>query len=82
MHIEQLKVLLIAFGLTATIFGALVVFSDRFLAFLERTIWKQRNNNKSFTARSAYVYNRYGTGLSTLLLGVIVLIMTLTSLSL
>ena len=82
MHIERLKVLLIAFGLIATMFGALVVFSDRFLTFLERTIWKLPDTNKSLSPRSAYVYNRYGTSLSTLLLGLIILIMTLTSLSL
>ena len=68
--------LFLAFAAANIIFGALVVFSDRALNVLERTIWKQTyEERKMLPDRYAHFINRYATGLGALLLGILMLIL-------
>ena len=61
-------------GLFFTIFGGLVVFSDRFLSALNRTFWKESEaDKKMFSGRYSYLYARYCRGLTALLLGITLL---------
>jgi hypothetical protein len=70
MHIDLSNLWLLVAGSAFSIFGLLVVFSKAFLAFLERTWWKRSKVGEvMFPKNSAYLFNRYGTGLGSLLLG-------------
>jgi hypothetical protein len=66
--------LLLAGGFFFTIFGGLVVFSNSFLSALKRTFWKDDARDKgSSSGRDSYLHDRYGRGLSALILGVVLL---------
>ena len=74
METVIVEVLFIAFAIANFIFGALVLFSDRALRFLERTIWKQTDEERKKLPDSyAHFINRYATGLGALLLGIVML---------
>lgn len=74
METYVVKVLFLAFALANLIFGALVVFSNRVIDFLERTIWKQTEEERRMLPdKYAHFINRYETGLGSLLLGAVLL---------
>ena len=74
METVIVEVLFVAFATVNIIFGALVLFSDRVLSFLERTIWKQTDEERKMLPDSyAHLINRYATGLGALLLGIAML---------
>jgi hypothetical protein len=71
MHFDSTELFLLIGGLLLISFGGLVVFSDRFLAKLDATIWKDTKLDKFiFRGKSGYWFNRYGRGLGALTLGV------------
>ena len=47
------ELLFLAFAAANIIFGALVVFSNRALNFLERTIWKQTDEEQKMLPETA-----------------------------
>jgi hypothetical protein len=62
------------FGMANTIFGSLVVFNDTFLAYMKRKWWTDSDiSRRIFPGKSIYFYDRYVTGLSSLILGLIFL---------
>jgi len=62
--------LLIA-GLSFTVLGGLVFFSDRFLGMMQRTWWKQESKlDKTMFPNGGYFFDRYGRGLGALIFGV------------
>jgi hypothetical protein len=70
MHIDFFNLWLLVAESAFSIFGLLVVFSKAFLIFLDRTWWKRSKlGDVMFPRNSAYLFNRYGTGLGSLLLG-------------
>jgi hypothetical protein len=71
MYFEPSQWFLLIGGIISTLLGALVVFSDSFLSFLDRTLWKRTGLDEVFfTKNSAYFFNRYGRGLGALILGI------------
>ena len=61
-------------GLVFTVFGGLVLFSNAFLAALKQTLWKDSESAKQhIPARYRYLEDRYVSGLSTFLLGLVCL---------
>jgi hypothetical protein len=71
MFLDASQWFLLVGGLLCTIFGGLVVFSDRFLAKIQRTIWKQNTKlDKTMFPDGGHVFNRYGRGLGLLTLGI------------
>jgi hypothetical protein len=79
MHLDHFQIGLLLGGLAFGTFGALVVFSNRFLGLLERTVWTKRTkvDELLFPRNSARIFNRYGTGLGCLILGAGMLILLL-----
>jgi len=72
---NQMKIFLILFGTAFLIFGILVVFSKRFLALMQRTLWKQTElGKKLFPGRARYIDDKYITGIDAIVFGLIALI--------
>ena len=71
MFLDSSQWFLLITGLVCTTFGGLVVFSDRFLTMMQRTLWKQKSMlDKTMFPDGAYLFNRYGRGLGPLILGI------------
>ena len=69
---EDLWILIL--GLFFSAFGCLVLFSDQFLGHLKRTLWKDSVWEKiNVPPRYLRLDDRYGRGLSTLILGLVFL---------
>jgi hypothetical protein len=65
---------ILGLGLFFTVFGGLVLFSDRFLKALKNTLWRDGEYAKrNIPARYRYLEDRYVSGLSTFLLGLVFL---------
>ena len=69
MSFDSSQLFLLISGVICTTFGGLVFFSDRFLATMERTLWKQTKIDKALFPDGAYFFNRYGRGLGPFILG-------------
>jgi hypothetical protein len=76
MENSVIKLAFLVVALSSTIFGGLVLFSDKVLDGLQRTIWRQDETEKKiFTDRRAFIYNRYVTGLGSFLVGIFMLVL-------
>lgn len=65
-------------GAAFFVWGSLIVGSDKFFIYWQNRYWQEKNNHHNST-RSVF-YNRYVTGLSTLLLGIGIIYLMFTSL--
>lgn len=71
MQLDSFQLWLLIGGSLLTVLGGLVVFNDRFLKYLEQTWWKKgRADDAIFSDKGARIFNRYGTGLGCLILGI------------
>jgi len=62
-----LQVVLAVLGSSFFIWGSLIVGSDPFFEFWNERYWRERGDRHR--TKKVISYNRYGTGLATLLLG-------------
>ena len=68
---DSFQYFLLVGGLLCSVLGGLVVFSNKFLGKLEKTLWKQTAVDEVlFAGRTGYWFNRYGRGLGMLTLGI------------
>ena len=70
MHLDSLQLWLLIGGLVFSIFGGIAVFSETF-----REMWWSKEHEseldkKLFPGKSGYYFNRYGRGLGSLTLGI------------
>jgi hypothetical protein len=69
-------IILIAFGVICTVFGGFVTFSDKYarkLLPVKKNRTKFPEATKIWTDDAVYEYNRYGLGLGTFIMGVVLL---------
>lgn len=64
-------------GVMFFVWGTFIVGSDKFFHFWENRYWKEKNN--SHKERGSVFYNRYVTGLGTLLMGAGLIYVVFTS---
>jgi hypothetical protein len=63
LSFDSSQLFLLIAGVACTVVGGLIVFSNRFLSLLDRTLWMRAKFDEAlFTKDSAYVFNRYGRG--------------------
>ena len=62
-----LQVVLAVLGSSFFLWGSLIVGSDLFFEFWNERYWREKNDRHK--SRKVINYNRYGTGLATLFLG-------------
>jgi hypothetical protein len=71
MWLDGEQWLLLIAGLSFSILGGLVVFSNRFLAMMQKSWWNEESKfDKALFPNGAYFFNRYGRGLGALIFGV------------
>lgn len=70
---EAFDIVLVGVGAFLTLIGGLIVFSDNFFTYMERTFWKHSKLDKTIFG-AARRYNRYGRGLGSLIAGIIILV--------
>jgi hypothetical protein len=79
--LSDFQLFLLVGGLILTLIGGAIVFNNRFLSLLDRTIWRDTGVDKIiFTPKSWYWFNRYGRGLGALTLGLGMLLLLIISL--
>ena len=65
-----MRLFLFIFGLASLSFGLTVVFNIKFLNFMRKTLWKETwLDKKWFPGKSGYIYDRYITGVSSIIMG-------------
>ena len=75
MHVESFQLWLLIGGLAFSIFGGLVLFSRVFPDLLYRTWWKRDDlARKLLPGNSGYFFDRYGRGLGSFILGILMLL--------
>lgn len=71
MNFDSFQLWLLVGGAAFGLLGLLVVFSGEFISMLERTMWKKAGVDEAICpGQGARIFNRYGTGLGCLILGV------------
>ena len=74
MNVDYTQWWLLVGGLAFAIFGALIVFNDEFRRYWFENGKESELDTKLFRGKSGYYFNRYGRGLGSLTLGIMMLI--------
>jgi hypothetical protein len=75
MNLTVLQMVGALSAVAAILFGALVLFSDRFLGFMRRTTWRRLEAHSWWFSNNqeSRMFDRYGTGLGFFLGGIVFL---------
>ncbi|HLD53326.1 MAG TPA: hypothetical protein VJA82_08480 [Sediminibacterium sp.] len=65
---------ILVFGVYFTVFGLKLLFKQGFVEKLRKGIWKSGElSEKNFPGKSGYNYDKYGTGIYSLIMGLLAL---------